>query len=140
MDTQIAAKCPARSGCRQHEIMCNTGCPWFIEIRYQVELSGLPRRHAKFTVDNLPVDFEHLTLWRKYTDDNLLNRVNTGKGLYLYGSTGNGKTTAATAIAMTYIVRQSLRWIRLGAKSTQLGFFRCSAGIDRGYETGIYAP
>jgi DNA replication protein DnaC len=69
-------------------------------------LAGIPRRHRKYTIDNLPEDTIHLKSFQNYCS-NILERVKNGQGIYLYGNTGSGKTTVLSAVAMTYIVEAS---------------------------------
>lgn len=122
MDAQIAKTCPARHSCKQHGILCSTGCPLYVELRYQTELSGIPKRHRKFTVDSLPDDTTRLTALQRYSA-NIVDRVDAGQGLYLFGNTGSGKTTALAAIAMTYINESSKEALRQGVQSKQLVMF-----------------
>lgn len=118
-DKKIAASCWARESCKQHEILCSTACSYYIDMRYQIELSGLPKRFQKYQVDTLPEDTYALEIIKRYAKD-INERINSGQGLYLYGGVGVGKTTVACAIAMTYIVEKSLEDLRNGNKTKQL--------------------
>lgn len=91
-----------------------------MDIHYQTLLSAVPKRFSRWTVETLPDDTEHLSLWQRYCDGDILTRVATGKGIYAFGTVGNGKTSVTTAIANTYIVRQALADIRQGTPSRQL--------------------
>lgn len=137
MDAQIANSCPARHNCKQHNIMCSTGCPLFVEMRYQLALAGIPKRHRKYTVESLGEDTLRLGTLQKY-NSNILDRVRLGQGLYLYGGTGSGKTTAISAIAMSYIVEASKDALRTGSKSKQFVLFlnipSMLEGIKRGFD------
>jgi DNA replication protein DnaC len=119
VDPAIAAKCPARSVCRQHEIMCAATCPWYIELTMQLSMAGIPKRHAKFTLATLPEDTVKLALLRSY-GANVIERVSAGQGLYLYGGTGTGKTTAVCTLATHYIIEKTLADIRAGRRTRQL--------------------
>jgi DNA replication protein DnaC len=118
-DKTIADTCAARFHCKQHEKACSTICPLWIDLKYQTELSGIPKRFQKYQTDNLPEDTYALPVIQKF-GDSITERVPKGEGLYLYGSTGLGKTTIACAIAMTYISHQSLLDIRTGKRTKQL--------------------
>jgi DNA replication protein DnaC len=137
MDERIAKVCPARHNCKQHNILCGSGCPLFVELRYQTELSGIPRRHRKFTIDSLPEDTVRIAALRTYSD-NIIQRVKAGQGLYLHGNTGSGKTTALAALAMSYIVEASKTALRTGQRSVQMVLFlnipELLAGIKRGFD------
>lgn len=119
MDAKIAAVCPARNMCKQHNKMCGTMCPWFIDLRYQLELAGIPKRHTKYNVDTLPDDTAQRKLIKAWSDKDV-ERVATGQGLYLFGTVGTGKTTTACSIAMSFILHQTLADIRAGNRTRQL--------------------
>lgn len=139
IDEQIAKTCPARHSCKQHNIMCSTSCPLWIELRYQVEMSGIPRRHRKFTVDTLGDDTIRLSALKRY-NENILERVAAGQGLYLFGNTGSGKTTAITALAMSYIVTASKEAIRTGKRSKQFVQFLNVPVLLAGLKAGFDDP
>jgi DNA replication protein DnaC len=119
LDPKIAQTCPAQANCKQHNISCSTLCPLWIDLKYQLELSGIPKRHQKFRIDNLPEDTYALNLLKKWSANDM-ERVEAGQGLYLYGNTGNGKTTAICSLAITFIVNKSLQDIRNGVRTKQL--------------------
>ncbi|MGM2624221.1 ATP-binding protein [Bacillus cereus group sp. Bce038] len=119
MDEQIAATCIARNSCKQHKVLCGTGCPWFIDLRYQLELAGIPKKHRKYIIETLPKGTLKLTGVRRYGDE-ILERVSVGQGMYFYGNPGTGKTTTVSAVAMSYIIARTLQDIRSGAKTPQL--------------------
>jgi DNA replication protein DnaC len=137
MDERIAKVCPARHNCKQHNIMCGSACPLFVELRYQTELSGIPKRHRKFTIDSLPEDTVRLAALKTY-NENIIQRVKAGQGLYLHGNTGSGKTTALSALAMSYIVEASKHALRNGQRTVQLVQFinvpELLAGLKRGFD------
>lgn len=137
MDKQIAATCPARFNCKQHNVLCGTGCPLFVELRYQMEMSRIPKRYRKFTIDNLGDDTVHIKSLRKYCET-VLQRVQGGQGIYLYGNTGSGKTTALCAVAMTYIAESSKQALRIGKRTGQMTLFinipEMLDGIKRGFD------
>lgn len=119
MDQRIADICPARSMCKQHEILCGTTCPWFIDIRYQAELSGIPKKFSKFTVDTLPNDTLYLNALKRFSATDI-QRIKDGQGLYLQGGVGVGKTTVVSALAISYILHKTLEDIRQGNRTKQL--------------------
>lgn len=118
VDAKVAAKCPARHMCKQHNKMCSTGCPWWIDLRYQIEMSNVPKRHTKYNVDTLPDDTPMLSLLKRWSETDI-QRIEEGQGLYLHGNVGVGKTTAACAIALSYILHQTLEDIRSGTRTKQ---------------------
>jgi DNA replication protein DnaC len=137
MDEKIAKSCPARHSCKQHNILCGSGCPLWVELRYQTEMSAIPKRHRKFTVDNLPSDTVNLKYFQKFYSK-ILERVESGLGIYLFGNTGSGKTTALSALAMSYIVEGSKKAIKEGSRTEQMVLFLnvpdLLTGLKRGFE------
>jgi DNA replication protein DnaC len=137
MDVKIAKACPARHSCKQHNILCSTGCPLWIELRYQTEMSGIPKRHRKYTVDTLPEDTIRLTALQRF-EENILDRVEAGHGLYLFGNTGSGKTTALAAVTMSYLVRASKEAIKSGKRTKQFALFlnvpELLSGLKQGFD------
>ncbi len=117
--TSIAETCPARSMCRQHNVLCSAVCPWYVELTLQTAMAGIPKRHAKFTLNTLPADTLQLALLRGY-GTNVIERVTAGQGLYLYGGTGTGKTTAVCTLALHFIMQKTLADLRTGARTMQL--------------------
>lgn len=85
-------------------------------------MSGIPRRHCRWTVDSLGADTEHLDVVQRYVSS-ILERVASGLGLYLYGGVGSGKTTVACAIALSYLVAQTRLDVQTGKSSGQLVAF-----------------
>jgi DNA replication protein DnaC len=139
MDERIAKICPARHSCKQHNILCSTGCPLFVELRYQTELSGIPKRHRKYTVDTLPDDTIRLGALQRYAS-NILDRVKAGQGLYLFGNTGSGKTTVLSAVAMSYIIEASKQSLRSGKRSEQFVLFLNVPDLLNGIKQGFDDP
>jgi DNA replication protein DnaC len=129
VDQRIAATCPARTVCKQHNVLCSTACPWFIDIRYHTELAGISKRNSKFTIDTLPEGTLGLGNLRRY-GETITDRVAAGQGVYFHGGVGSGKTTAACAIAMSFIIAKSLENIRTGANNvSQLVQFAQTADL-----------
>lgn len=137
LDPKIADTCLARRSCKLHGMACGTTCPWYIDLRYQMEMAGIPRRHAKWSVGTLPADSENLAVLRKYAET-VVDRISDGQGLYLYGTVGNGKTTAACAITISYLIAKTYRDISQGRSSRQLVQFvnvpDLLAEIKRGFD------
>jgi DNA replication protein DnaC len=102
-----------------------------------MELSGIPKRHRKFTVDTLDPNTVRLEAIRRY-GSNIQERVDAGQGLFLFGNTGSGKTTALAAIAMSYIVDASKQALRTGKRTPHLVQFlnvpELLAGLKRGFD------
>ena len=82
-------------------------------------MSDIPKRYTRWNVTTLPDDFEHRDLFLRF-GENIVDRIRRGSGLYVHGRVGNGKTTAACAVAMTYIVAQTHVDITRGRSSPQL--------------------
>lgn len=120
VDPVIAASCYARTSCKSHNVLCASTCPLWIDLRYQTSLAALPRRSAKWTVETLPDDTLRLNdVLRPYAK-NVVQRVAASQGLYFYGGVGTGKTTAVTALALSYITSKTLEDMRAGRRTRQL--------------------
>lgn len=119
MDEKIARTCPARNTCKQHNKLCSTGCPWFIDLRYQMELSGIPKRHQKYNADTMPDGTIKMNAINKF-NATIIDRVDQGQGLFLFGNTGSGKTTTICSLAISYILKKTLDDIRNGKRTKQL--------------------
>jgi DNA replication protein DnaC len=90
-----------------------------IDLKLQFEMSGIPKRHMKWDADTLPDDTYHLPVLKRWSSKDI-ELVESGKGLYLHGSVGTGKTTALSALAISYIVHKSIADIRTGEHTEQL--------------------
>ena len=99
--------CLARNHCKSAgQKICDTSCSMFIDIRYQIELATIPKKHQTFIASDLPDTYYGRDIFSKFTD-NITERIAKGTGLYLYSRlTGTGKSTVACAIALEYIVEQ----------------------------------
>lgn len=139
MDAKIANSCSARHNCKQHNILCGTGCPLYIELRYQIGLSGIPKRHRKFTIESLGDDTIRMAALKRY-NENILERVAAGQGLYLFGNTGSGKTTSIAALAMSYVVTASKQAIFEGKRTKQLVLFLNVTDLLEGLKRGFDDP
>lgn len=122
MNSEIARTCIARNGCKQHNKLCGTDCLWWIDLEYQLKLSGIPPRNRKHTIGSLASDTDRLEQWKRWSLDSV-NSIRRGEGFYLWGKTGVGKTTIACALAMSYIIYQTLDDIRKGNQTSQLVMF-----------------
>lgn len=113
--------CIAKNHCKSAgQSICSHSCSFFIDLRYQIELASLPRKHQKFMVSDLPKTFYGLDTFAKFTA-NITERIEKGTGLYLYSRlTGTGKSTVACSIALEYIVQQLKQDYRQGKRTGQL--------------------
>lgn len=143
MDKKICETCPARFICRQHGIRCGSDCPLWIEMRYQLALSCIPKRHQKFQIEELKDNTIKVELLRNYGKEIIQNVDVEHLGLYLYGNTGSGKTTALCAIGMSYIAEASKQAVNKGTRTKQMVQFINMAdlldGIKRGFDDPIEA-
>lgn len=118
IDERVADTCIARHTCKQHGKMCSTACPWHIDLRYQMDLSGIPKRYQKWAAETLPEDTYALKLLRHYAATDA-DRAN-GNGLFLWGGTGTGKTTVACALGNSYIINRTRLALQRGELLGQL--------------------
>lgn len=116
--------CIARGRCKSVGTeICTATCPFFMDIRYQIELASIPKKHQKSLASDLPSSYFSTDVFKRYCS-NIVERVRTGQGLYLYSAqTGTGKSTTACSIAMEYIVEQLREDLRDGTRTTQLARF-----------------
>lgn len=116
--------CLAKTKCKMMgSEMCDTSCPFFINIQYQMELSSIPKKHKKYLASDLPESFYGRDVFKKFAS-NIVERVKTGKGLYLYSpQTGTGKSTVACALANEHIVERIREDMRSGVRTLQLTKF-----------------
>lgn len=119
IDASIASTCPARHVCRQHMLMCSSACPWHIDLRYQLDLSGLPDEYRDLTIERVPDTIEHVESLRFFAS--VIAERHPKNGLFLHGAgTGNGKTYAACAIAQSFIVARTRRAVVSGKPAGHL--------------------
>ena len=113
--------CIAKNHCKSAgQPICSHSCSFFIDLRYQIELASLPRKHQKCICSDLPDTFFDLDVFKKFTT-NIVDRIQKGTGLYLYSRlTGTGKSTIACSIALEYIVEQLQQDYRAGKRTGQL--------------------
>nr|BDD45008.1 hypothetical protein 3 [Bacillaceae bacterium] len=107
-----------------NERFCNAMC--FPHTRLHGEkgdggllaVANIPSKYRNSTIDNLPFENENpkaFKLIHKY-GKNVVNKIDEGIGLYLFGvpsnenpkGTGAGKTTAATAIMIEYLRQRTM--------------------------------
>lgn len=112
-DEQIAKTCLARDVCSQHRRLCASTCVGYGELEYQLRLSAIPKRFqsiggspasSRAVADLINAENPHVTALVAGWGGDVYENVSEGRSLYLYGrTTGTGKTTVATALALDYI-------------------------------------
>lgn len=83
-----------------------------------VGVSNIPKKYQRSFIENLPFENENPEAYEDITrySRNIIKNVDKGIGLYLFGvpspenpkGTGNGKTTAATALANAYLQQRAV--------------------------------
>jgi DNA replication protein DnaC len=114
--------CIAKHHCKSAgQEICSHSCSFFVDLRYQIELASLPKKHQKAICSDLPDSFFGLDVFAKFTDG-IADRIDKGTtGLYLYSRlTGTGKSTVACSIALEYIVAKLKQDYRTGKRTDQL--------------------
>ena len=100
-------KCYASDYCQKDKSSCSDVCGGYRVLRALYNLSRIPERY-RYTIALKPEngeDLEAFTVLDNYKND-VLNMVDEGRGLYIWGkSTGNGKTSWACKI-MSYFFRK----------------------------------
>ena len=100
-------KCYASDYCQKDKSSCSDVCGGYRVLRALYKLSRIPERY-RYTIALKPEngeDLEAFTVLDNYKND-VLNMVDEGRGLYIWGkSTGNGKTSWACKI-MSYFFRK----------------------------------
>lgn len=100
-------KCYASDYCQKDKSSCSDVCGGYRVLRALYNLSRIPERY-RYTIALKPENGEDLdafTVLDNYKND-VLNMVDEGRGLYIWGkSTGNGKTSWACKI-MSYFFRK----------------------------------
>lgn len=92
----------------------------FLDIRYQIELASIPKRHQKFLASELPESYFGRDVFGKVAGT-ITDFVAEGKGFYLWSPmTGTGKSTSACAVAMEFIIEQLKQDLRKGYRTSQL--------------------
>lgn len=99
--------CLAQARCKSAGAsICNVNCPLFSDLRYQLELAGIPKKYQHYIVSSLPEEFTHRAMFKEIAV-NIADRVDKGFGLYLHSQlTGTGKTTLVAALAIEYMVER----------------------------------
>jgi len=114
--------CIAKHCCKSvGQSICSHSCSFFIDLRYQIELASLPKKHQKCICSDLPDTFFGKDVFSRFTDG-LVERIDKGTtGLFLYSRlTGTGKSTVACSIALEYIVKKLQLDYRTGRRTEQL--------------------
>jgi len=91
---------------------CTKICPYFISIKGRLDQANIPKDYQKYTIKNNPVRttqvdaFEKIDLWAKLSFPRMfIEEGERIRPLYLYSQEpGTGKTSAACAIANSYLV------------------------------------
>lgn len=121
MDERIASNCLARSVCSLHSVACDVTCAGYSELQYQLSLSNIPVRYR--SIRGQPANVKTACLL--FNDSGtpfaqfkaVAQQVLDGgqQGVYLWSnSTGTGKSTAATALAVEYVVKRVGQALRAG--------------------------
>lgn len=97
---RIVNRCPKCNGeglvyVNDKPIYCD--CMKYAQLYAQLVLNGVPRRYLTWTWEDC-YDLDFINKCKAYSD-NFLNEYYDGRGLYLYGSQGRGKTTMETLVA-----------------------------------------
>lgn len=113
--------CLAKGRCRSVGMpTCSTTCLFFMDIRYQLEISSIPKKHQKYLASDLPNTFYAADVFKRYSS-NIVERVKTGQGLYLYSTqTGTGKSTTSCSAAIEYIIERLREDMKEGIRTPQL--------------------
>lgn len=104
-------KCYMQDQCKKYKNgQCtNEECGLGVLISSSYNQSNIPKRYRK-NIPLLPKDDKNAFLTLKDYQDNVLERVEQGEGLYIYSEEcGNGKTTWATKIARQYIIENAFK-------------------------------
>ena len=75
--------------------------------------TGIPPAYQNCLMDNLPIEKENPAIYKavKGYCDNILEKVKTGRGIYFYGNTGNGKTSTAITILNEYLIARIIEHV-----------------------------
>lgn len=116
----LSSTCPARHVCRLVGTeRCNVACAWNVDLRYQIALSGIPDEYTQYTVESLSSDSENIDTLRSFAA--VAAERKPKNGLFLTSATtGTGKTTAACAVAMSFILARTRRALARGESVGQL--------------------
>jgi DNA replication protein DnaC len=117
-------KCPLARKCKRagQELYCNDLCFPYVRMLGEsgnggvMGVASIPKAYSNSRADNLPFKDDNPTAYKTvliYCKD-VVGKVDEGVGLYLFGvpnaenrkGTGNGKTTAATAILNEYLTER----------------------------------
>lgn len=98
-------KCYAEHYCKKERSECSEICGGYRVLRALYSLSRLPVRY-QYNIPLVPdkADMESYLALDEYMKS-VVERVEAGEGLYIYGNTGNGKTSWASKI-MSYYFRK----------------------------------
>ncbi len=94
--------------------LCNEGCPRFLEVSYQLKVSGIPKAMQK----PMPLTPEKIDrpafVELKDIRDNITQFVDEGKNLYIFSTMpGNGKTSWSVKILVSYL---NQNWLGAGRR------------------------
>jgi DNA replication protein DnaC len=122
--------CKLAYKCKQagNETFCNNHCFAYKKLHGEsgnggvYRLADIPKKYQDSTIYNLPFKDENPLAYKvlKTYGDNIIQNVEEGKGLYIFGipnaenpkGTGTGKTTGAVALLNAYLVERTIQHIK----------------------------
>lgn len=115
------ALCIARGKCKSVGLrVCTSSCPLFTDLRYQIELAGIPKIHQKYLASQLPETYFEHKLFAEFAEG-IVERIEHGRGFYLWSQlSGTGKSTTAVAVAQEYILERLRNDYKVGIRTPQL--------------------
>lgn len=101
-------KCWADTYCKKKPAGCSEFCEAYVILEALYSMSGMPKIYQfpqKLVIEKS--DAASYTAVKAYMDD-VVDNVDEGQGLYLYGKqTGTGKTSLACSVANAYLRRRA---------------------------------
>lgn len=101
-------KCWAESYCKKKPDACGEFCTAFVLLEALYTMSGMPKRYQY--PQKLSIEKADAAVYKAVKDyiDDVVDNVDDGEGLYLFGKqTGTGKTSLACSAANAYLRRRA---------------------------------